>query len=85
VGSVETILATAAQARVRKGPPCSVCTLIESLPDGESQALVTLLSDPGVRYSWLADQLRDQGIADIDAGGYARHARGGCLSRVKLR
>jgi hypothetical protein len=85
VGTVESILANAANARTQKGPTCSVCTLVASLPDGEQQALVTLLSDPGVRYSWLADQLRDQGIADIDAGAYARHARGGCLARVRLR
>ena len=84
MGSVTDLLA-AAQPKPKKGPSCSVCTLIASLPPEESAALVALLSDPGVRYTWLADQLRAQGIADIDAPAYGRHSRGACGARVKLR
>ena len=84
MGSVTDLLNNT-QPKTKKGPPCSVCTLLASLPVDESAALVALLSDPGVRYTWLADQLRDQGIADIDAPAYGRHSRGACGARSKLR
>ena len=84
MGSVTDLL-NATNTQPRKGPPCTVCQLLERLPNEDRGALVTLLSDPGVRYTWLADQLREQGIADVDAAAFGRHSRGACCARVKLR
>lgn len=68
----------------RKGPPCTVCALLDSVSDKEAATLVDLLSDPGVRYSWLSQQLAAEGY-DIPQDRLARHARGICAARTKLR
>lgn len=77
----------AASTKVRKGPPCEVCDLLDRLTDTEASALRELLADTTVRYSVLADALRDDPDTDIDipANTLSRHARGGCAARDKLR
>ena len=72
------------QPKIRKGPPCTVCSLLSALPDDEATALRRLLSDRSIRYSTLADALRGEGH---DFSGYtlSRHARGLCEGREALR
>lgn len=68
-------------------PPkvCAVCHLLESMKPVQRRELNSLLADVEVRYSDIADGLRDAGIADLDRSQYARHARGGCGVRANLR
>lgn len=70
--------------KVRKGPPCTVCEALKSLPTEDAAALTRLLSDPLVRYSELSDALAGEGL-DLSAGTLSRHARGRCEARTKLR
>ena len=70
--------------KVRKGPPCTVCEKMGTLPAEEAAALTRLLSDPGVRYTELSTALAGEGI-DLSAGTLSRHARGRCEAREKLR
>jgi hypothetical protein len=67
-----------------KGPTCQTCAALAKLPDDEATALRALLSDPAWRYSELSERLRDEGV-DIADFNLARHARGGCSAREKLR
>ncbi len=67
-----------------KGPSCSVCQQLDTLPDVEADALTGLLKDPRWRYQELSDALAKEGI-DIAAYSLSRHARGHCSARSKLR
>lgn len=75
---------TRTTGKLRKGPPCSVCQLLDQLNGPEAQALTDLLSDPTVRYSWLSRELATEGH-DLGAYVLARHARGDCAAGTKLR
>ncbi len=66
------------------GPICAVCKLTTALPEAEAEALNGLLSDGTVRYTWLSDELRDQGH-NLSAFVLSHHARGRCGSGRKLR
>lgn len=70
-----------------KGPSCSVCAALDTLPEAEAAALRSLLADPQWRYQALADALRadEDTPLDIAASTLARHARGNCAAREKLR
>lgn len=74
-------------APVRKGPPCEACQLLATVSDEEADTLRGLLADPTIRYTTLADALRDDPDTDIDISAYtlSRHARGGCGARERLR
>ena len=63
---------------------CTACGLLAELPDAESAVLVDLLSDPRIRYNWLADELAAEGHP-IDWQALSRHARGRCAAKTKLR
>lgn len=67
-----------------KGPTCAVCLLHAALEPTEAAALVAMLSDPRWRYSALSEALAGEGY-DIHQGTLARHARGQCAARTKLR
>jgi len=73
--------------KIRKGPPCDVCLALDSLPPGEADGLRRLLSDPLWRYSTIAEKVRTDpdNPLDISAQSYARHARGICAARERLR
>ena len=71
-------------AKVRKGPPCSVCEALDRLSEDDGAALTRLLSDPAVRYTELSSALMGEGL-DLSAGTLSRHARGRCEARTKLR
>jgi hypothetical protein len=81
MGIADLVVST---SKVRKGPPCSVCALLKSLPEKESAALLRLLSDVDVRYSELSAALATEGH-DFAEGTLSRHARGRCEARTKLR
>lgn len=72
------------QAKTRKGPPCSVCETLTSLPQPEADALRSLLEDPTWRYTTLSDELRAEGV-DLAPFVLSRHARGKCAARVRMR
>ena len=72
------------QTKIRKGPPCTVCEKLTTLPDVEAAALVTLLSDPTWRYRALSDELAKEGH-ELAPFVLSRHAKGQCAARVKLR
>lgn len=70
-----------------KGPSCTVCAALSSLPDAEAAALRQLLADPAWRYTELADRLAEDPDTPllIPHGTLARHAKGRCSAREKLR
>lgn len=72
------------QAKVRKGPPCSVCEVLADLPDTEAAALRSLLADKTWRYTALSDELHREGV-ELAPFVLSRHAKGGCAAREKLR
>jgi hypothetical protein len=70
-----------------KGPTCQVCIELARLPKAEAAGLLALLSDPLWRYTELAARLREDPDTplDIPSTTLARHARGGCAAKTKLR
>lgn len=85
--SISTIKASIQDATVRKGPPCGACDFLGTLSLDEADGLVALLADPAVRYTALADALLADPDYDVDLSSntLARHARGLCAARTKLR
>lgn len=71
-------------SRTEKGPTCSICQLVASLPKPESAALSQMLADPEWRYSAIQSALLDEGHTAHD-GTISRHVRGQCGARTKLR
>lgn len=67
-----------------KGPPCTVCRALKRLPSKDSKALRAHLSNPEWRFTELSDALFEEGL-DIKAHSLARHARGDCTARERLR
>jgi hypothetical protein len=77
-------IANLTPAKAKKGPMCEVCIALDRLDAKEAAALRGHLANPQWRYTALADALRDEGV-DLPAFTLARHARGGCGAREKLR
>lgn len=79
-------LSDAVAQRPVKGPPCTVCSALETLPASEAAALQLMLTDPEYRYSQISDELAkpDVGI-DIAPYTIGNHVRGRCKARVRLR
>lgn len=71
-------------SKPQKGPTCEVCRVLAELPDDEATALRSHLANPEWRYSALSEALRGEGI-DIAGFTLARHARGQCGARERLR
>ena len=73
--------------KLRKGPPCTVCEALATLPPSEAEALNRHLRNPRYRYSALANDLRNDpdNPLDMQANTIARHARGNCAAQVKCR
>jgi hypothetical protein len=72
------------QAKLRKGPPCTVCETLADLPEVEAEALRSLLADRTWRYTALSDELRKEGV-DLAPYVLSRHAKGACAARERLR
>lgn len=62
----------------RRGPRCSVHTLLRSLPDVESRALATMLDDNGWLGSDIAKVIRSEVGVTISGTTIQRHRRGDC-------
>lgn len=77
-------IATNGPSNIEKGPTCTVCLLMGSLPDTEAAALGQMLADPTWRYSSIAAALGDEGHPVLDQT-VSRHARGVCGARKRLR
>ena len=77
-------LTSARPGQLSKGPTCGVCILLAELDDTEASALRSLLSHKGWRYTELSDRLADEGY-NLAPFTLARHARGQCQAREKLR
>lgn len=69
--------ARAQQGTVSKGPVCGIRRLLSALPDEDRDDLITLLDDPMVFASVIAQVLQDRGFR-IQGGTIARHRRGAC-------
>lgn len=80
--AISDIASKRADSRPTAG--CAACALVNDLPDDEAAVLVDLLSDPRIRYNWLADELADEGHP-VDWQALSRHARGRCAAKTKLR
>lgn len=63
---------------VRKGPGCTVGTVLRSLPEDESAALAVMLSDSAWESETVARTLRDEIGVNVQGQTVARHRRGGC-------
>lgn len=73
--------------RGQKGPPCDVCVALAGLSKAEAKALRGHLANPAWRYSELAEAIRVDPDTPFEPSAYslARHARGHCAARDKLR
>lgn len=83
-------IAKTSASDVLNGPPCSVCRALEELPEADANGLLALLSDPSRRFTEIADLVAGdpdtpEWIRRIHDGTYARHAKGRCGARTKLR
>lgn len=69
------------------GPSCEVCKELARIEPTEAEGLLSLLANPAWRYSELSERLREDEDTplDLSPNSLARHARGGCAARVKLR
>lgn len=69
------------------GKTCSVCHALETIPTTEAEALTSLLANKTLRYSHLADLLRDDPDTPLEIAPQtlARHATGRCAAGTKLR
>lgn len=66
---------------------CAACDLLATLDPKRAKILRDLLTNPGVRYSELSVELAadpDWGF-DVSRASLARHARGQCAARERLR
>ncbi len=87
--AISQIAKTAATA-VTKGPSCTVCRALDELPDDDAAGLLQLLSDRSRRFTEIADLVyADEDTPDwvrkIHHSTYARHAKGHCAAKAKLR
>lgn len=82
--AIADLYAAGAPDGTTRGPACTVCRLLDTLPPVEAGALRKLLSDPLWRYSDLSDALAEEGHK-IKAFTLARHARGQCSAGDRLR
>lgn len=64
---------------IPKGPPCTVCVLLELLPKADRERLQDMLANAkhGTQYVEIEKYVRDHGWADIDAKTYGRHVNRG--------
>lgn len=83
-------LAKTPAGEVLGGPSCTVCRALEELPEADASGLLALLSDPSRRFTEIAELIAGdpdtpEWIRRIHDGTYARHAKGRCGARTKLR
>ena len=64
-------------ARQQKGPRCTMCLLLESLPDADRDALQVALDDESFTHAGIARALRSEGHVFL-AITVSRHRRQEC-------
>lgn len=70
------------RTRKLKGPSCSVCALLESLPDGDDKdALLAALDDFGMSGEAISRALDEEGVR-IQGQTIQRHRRKKCYGSV---
>lgn len=80
-------IASLSPTQGNKGPTCAVCKLLIRLDPDEAAALRGHLLNPEWRLTELSDALFEDsgGTINVPAPTFARHARGQCAAREKLR
>lgn len=63
--------------KVRKGPPCTMRTVLEALNDDDRKALEEALADRTQPHTHIFRVLRDNGV-NISINTVHRHRRGEC-------
>ena len=74
----------------KRGPDCTVCQALKTLDPKDAELLLGALKDPQWRYSAIAAHLADDEtlpdwVRGINGGTLAKHSRGDCAARTKLR
>ena len=66
---------------------CVACHALDNAAPEQAKLLRELLANPAVRYTALSTELASdpEWLLDIDPQTLARHARGHCSAREKLR
>ena len=77
-------IASLSPTKGKKGPTCTVCRELARLEPKEAAALRSHMANPEWRFTELSDELFNMNI-DLSAPNLARHARGHCAAREKLR
>lgn len=71
---------------VSRGPQCTVCMALTTLPEVDAAQLTTWLADPAVPFSIIARTTRDDAdTPSLNQSAIARHARGQCAAGVTVR
>jgi hypothetical protein len=80
-------LASLTPSRPAKGPTCEVCKALAAISEAEAKALRGHLANPAWRYTELSDALAsdEDTPLNLPAFSLARHARGQCQARERLR
>ena len=69
--------ALANETRTRKGPRCTVCALLDTLPADDAAVLGNALANPVIHGSQIARALQAEGHA-VRSQTVVRHRRGDC-------
>ena len=69
----------AAKAGIPKGPKCSVCLLIASLPESDAAAFQTALDDPTFQLTSIMRAMEAEKLPRIGQQTLRRHRRHECL------
>lgn len=74
----------------KKGPDCTVCSALRELEPDKATLIEGALRNPRWRYTEIAAEVASDAtvpewVRDIHHSTYARHAKGGCAARKKLR
>lgn len=83
-------IATTEASVSRKGPSCTVCAALDELPADDAAGLLSLLKNRAWRYTEIAERIAadedtPEWVRNIHHSTYARHAKGSCSARTKLR
>lgn len=83
-------IAKTTAGNIIKGPSCTVCRALDELPKDDAAGLLELLSDRARRFTEIADLIHEDEdtpdwVRKIHHSTYARHAKGQCAARTRLR
>lgn len=72
--------------KARKGPACSVCQALSTLPPEDAAVLTEWMSNATLPFTDIARATEeDPDTPTLKPFALSRHARGGCDARVRLR